>query len=638
MPNVKTIYWNIESFGDNITKRGNYVPLYNFIAQVLQNVDADVLCLQEFRGNTAAGRNRLDGLLLAINNAYNAVARTCDWYADWVPGGLSYNMFGPAYNPNTVAFSGNGRNEGYAVLWKQNLSKFTMQIAEPIDVQDANPPGFAAVAAGTVANTQSNGVRGEDVTGMAPVINGLGANFNAPAGMNTFILPAGTNIPAAGILDNMGMAKAGGGAGVLGGALNLDPGDVIPTGTSIGPGGLVVNNALLGQNPIAVPGGFTLTNDLEVPAAGATLIPNHALSLSLTGRQTDMGGNALNYDPAGVGMNNWELARYPSTAGAMFWNGGRRPSFCTIRLNSGAAVANELVPISMYHTPLSNPRRGLFQFSFSRPAYEAYDHAAPGYVQNARALMGGDYNLRLDVGDHGYTTFTNGYGAVGAYNGGANFQDAMGNQNIRVQEAAPGAAPAFPPTGMPLTEADNPVNKTTIQLNHPVIAGNRVLSNVQDHFKRLAIDNIFYRGFTAAQAPRHQFRAAPGGGALQQFNADVYDLMLAVSDAIPAGAVVAPLPAFPANFFIPAAIVQAFNAPFVALGVAGFASLENGFQMAADLLLGVFQPAAMGDPAAVGGPYAGPGGVVTITPERRAAEFIKLFVSDHLPVIFTMNV
>lgn len=657
MPEVKVVYWNVESYGDNNNRRGNYAALSSFIAQVMVNVDADILCLMEFRGNNAAGRNRIDVLLRALDNAFNAAARVCDWMVDWVPGGLNHNggqMV--AFDPNVVGFSGNGRLEGYAVFWKQNLAKFSMKRADPIDLQDANPPNFPPVGAGTVASTQSNGVRAMDVTPVgAAVVSATGGDIDVPGGANPFALPVGSTIPAAGIVDNMGMAVVGGGAGVLGAALNLNPGDVLPVGTIVGAGGLELNQALLGQNPILVPANFTLTNALTLPAANSTFLPEHVMNLVLTGRHIGNGGNINNYNPgAGPPANAWELLTIPSTNGALLWNGGRRPAFFTIELNNAQNLNNRLVPITILHTPLAGAADGMERCAISRQAFEAYDHGGGNYIRNSRALMGGDLNVRLEAGAQEYQRFTAALGGPMGQNGGAAFSNGL-VPGIRVNEAAPGAAPAFPPTAMPLTSADNPENKTTVQINHPVI-GNAmnpsrpVLSNVSDHFKRLAIDNIFFRGFTAIQAPRQTFLASPGGGAQQTFDADVYDLLLAISDAVPAAAVAAGVGAGNDNFFIPAAILQAFqNIPIwpgggfgmgTGYGTAGFNNIENPAQLLADLALGVFQPVGglFGPPLALGPAYNGPGGFVAVNAERRAAEFIKLFVSDHLPVIFTMNV
>src|ERR1051325_2474108 len=137
--NINVLFWNVENFGDGQNgRRGNYVPLCNFIAQVVRNVDADILCLMELRATAIMGR--LDLLHRSLLNAFNAGGQTCDWYCDWVPGALIGNPWPAPYSPTNVDFTGQGRNEGYAVFWKQNIDKFVMQRADPIISANATPP------------------------------------------------------------------------------------------------------------------------------------------------------------------------------------------------------------------------------------------------------------------------------------------------------------------------------------------------------------------------------------------------------------------------------------------------------------------------------------------------------------------
>ena len=118
----------------------------------------------------------------------------------------------------------------------------------------------------------------------------------------------------------------------------------------------------------------------------------------------------------------------------------------------------------------------------------------------------------------------------------------------------------------------------------------------------------------------------------------------AVSGSIPPYAGPPAGAALPDNFFIPPAIVSAFNAlPVFALlafgAPAGLAPVLNALRLLADINLGIFVTPFGGDPPAPPLVYANPPvppGV--IPPQRRAAEFIKLFVSDHLPVIFRMRI
>jgi hypothetical protein len=633
MPNIKVIYWNIENFGSHSLLRGDYVPVCNFIAEVVRNVDADILCVMEVR---SPGTRQLRRLQRALLNAYhNGVIQTCDWYLDYVAGALYYNRLRGVYDPNRVGFTDQGRHEGYAVFWKQNIDKFLMRQADPINLANANPPGFPAAGAGTVPNTHSQGVQARDVA--APFSSHLpAAGLVIPGGAGQYTLPTGSTVGAGGIIRAGGVHVV---AGVTAAPTLLNGGDIISGGTQIAADGVRLTNLVLGVNPIVIPGNYTLTTNLTLPLAGALVVAQHVLSLVLSCRPVAGGAPANNYNPGGV--NHWELGRFPGASGALLWNGSRRPAYCTIQTNTAGPAAQQLIPITFYHAPLKVPDQGMKRCAIAQPLYEAWRlGAVPAYVHNARAIVGGDFNARLDPAAAHYTIYTNNYAA-----NGADCNDA-GNQNIRVNSAAPLVAPAFPPVVGALSEADNPLNKSSVQLRHPVIGGNPVLSASIDHYRRLAIDNIFYRGFTAAQAPRFVFRATlAAGGAQQRFDADLYDLVRAVSQTLPPGAVAA-AGAVPDNFFIPPAILNAFaNVEAFLRLVAGqdtetaFNSVEYPWELLTDLFAGVFQTHVGGDPPSGLGPYAGPAPLpVVITPERRAAEFIKLFVSDHLPVIFEMAI
>ena len=618
--NLKVIYWNVENFG-HPTRRGNYVPISNFIARVVINVNADVLCLMEMMHTAVAAR--LATLQQVLINASIAAGQTCDWYCDWVPGSLFGPGFGMPYDPNDVGFAGQGRNEGYAVFWRQNLDKFAMQKADRIIGAHATPPNFPVAA--NVANSQSGGVRQRTPVG----IGLLGGNVLVPGGAGQFTLPLGTTPGAGGIARGAGFVPGTAAGAVTAAPVLLNAGDIISAGTQLGPVGVRFNNHFMGHGlaaqPIVIPGNHLLANNVTLPAIGSTYLSQHVLSLVLTCRQPPPGGVMNAYVPGGA--NNWELGRFPASRGALLWNGCRRPAFCTMKVNNGLAAPASLIPIIIYHAPVFNPVGGMGRCAISQPLFEAQDGGVPPYAHNPRAIVGGDFNARLNPLSVAFQIYTNSYA-----NNGADCRDA-GNPNIRVNEPAPAMAPVFPPPGVPLTQADNPVNKTSVQLRHPIIYPNQiVLSPFQDHFRRGSIDNIFYRGFTPAQAPHFQFRGTPPGGGRVQFAADVYDLLRAVSGVVPVGAAGIGAGAPPDNFFIPAGILNAFaGLPM------GSPAILNAAQLVADLNLGIFQPVMGGDPAAPAVPFQGPGPAV-VSAARRSAEFIKLFVSDHLPVIFQMAI
>ena len=599
MPNIKIIYWNVQDFGsNNPEKRGNYLPLCNFIAHVVQNVDADILCLMELKQNAVAhvGLN----LLALLQQVLNNLTPAAHWYYDWIAGSLDFNMFVAPYNPNNVGFTNQGRREGYAVFWRLNIDKFIMQPADPIDLATTTPPGQAQpngfIPNRFINNTQSNGVAPNDL-----IIN-QGTQYLIPVGT----VPAPGNVPLPMILNS---------------------GNMIPQGTQIGPQGIQLNQPTNVVNPIVVPGGYTLTNNLILPNAGSVIVPQRILSLVLSGR-------TQNYNPGNI--NNWDLLGFPATDGTILWNGSRRPAFCTIKVNN---MGNDLIPITIYHAPLSDPVQAMYCCAVSRALYEAYDHNANQYIHNNRSIVGGDFNERLAPNALAYTAYTDNFGNDGA--GCNDVTVAPPRQNIRVNHPVPPLFnPLFPPTppAAVFTAADNPQNKSTVQLQHPILSrpGNLplpVLSNNTDHYRRSAIDNIFYRGFTVAEAPNHAF-------------GDIYDLLQAITGAnAPMGA---------ANFHITAPIIQAFaNLPiFPQNGVGPVANIPHvmdGWTLLQDIQAGGFGnavaagaapiPTGVVDPAAGAGPFQGPVNAIfnNVTPARRAAEFIKLFVSDHLPVIFEMN-
>jgi hypothetical protein len=470
----------------------------------------------------------------------------------------------------------------------------------------------------------------------------LVANVTVPAGAGAFQLPFGSVVAAPGVL-RLGAVVAG--PGPIAAATPLNSGDIIPAGTMIGPGGLLSAAVALGANPIVVPQGFMLTNTLTLPPAGAVLVPRHTLSLVLTGRQPNMFGVMQNFNPAGA--NAWGMLHFPDGIGAVYGHPRltRRPATCTIRINTGVAAgaAAELIPITTYHTPLRAPAMvGMAQASYARSLYQAYDHTAGAYINCNRAIIGGDFNKRLNPGAGNFTIYTDTFA-----NGGAGCNHA-GAQNIRVNTPFPFGglpAPVFPPLPAVPGPANNPVNKSLITVRQN-FHGQRLLSLNPDHYRSSAFDNVFYRGFSPPQAPNHAI-------------GDLYFLVNAVRGVVPA----------PANFYIPAAIIadfqhlRVFNPPGAAAPIApaaGIGNVLNAGTLLADIQAGGFgsayvpggmaigagvvvpggavNPTGVAAPAAGAGPFAGPAPVpAVVIPQRRAVEFIKTFISDHLPVIFEMN-
>ncbi|NPC49622.1 hypothetical protein D7X99_37015 [Corallococcus sp. AB032C] len=142
MPTLTVTSWNIQDYGFfRHRTRGNYVPLHNFIAQVMAQQGTDILFIQELK---QAGVARL----VALRNAVAAAIPATPWIADTIK--AAYAAGAPAGLNNTLTTAANlgwtqsANREGYGIVYRNNPAQFTMTAA----------PQTGAAA---VANTQSNG-------------------------------------------------------------------------------------------------------------------------------------------------------------------------------------------------------------------------------------------------------------------------------------------------------------------------------------------------------------------------------------------------------------------------------------------------------------------------------------------------
>lgn len=121
MPAIRTMFWNIETFGDQMKTRGNYAAMCNFVARVAFNQGADILAIMELR---SAGVPHLYTLAQALNNAYGPAG---DWYYDWIRGAVRTDIGGaPVNDANDLAMDVD-HHEGYAVFWNDaQHPNFTM--------------------------------------------------------------------------------------------------------------------------------------------------------------------------------------------------------------------------------------------------------------------------------------------------------------------------------------------------------------------------------------------------------------------------------------------------------------------------------------------------------------------------------
>ena len=565
MPQIRVLYWNIETFGLQNGYRNARQPYCQLIAIAAHLAQADVLVIQEVRSWAVFNytlqelQQTLNALLPAPNN---------NWHYDYIKGAVDFNGVAPYATSNDLMWDA-AHYEGYAVFWNQNIAKFTMTPAPPIQAPGP-PPGPV------IANTQSETVRMQGafmLFGAAQPLPGQaipGGGITVPALANPYVVPAGTIVPG----NPATPAPAGAAPGVL-----------LPIGTVIGPAGITLANAVNGVNPVVVPGNFTLTDPLTLPAVGTVVVPQHAASLVLFGRNTgnppstgvgDISGGVQNFAPAGV--NNWDWLLFTRGGGfPAVGPGARRPVYVILDVNRQAPVngpADRLVPVIGYHAPSAPAAAasGMQRAAYSRPLYQAYDPTAAGWIDCNNAMLGGDFNIAIDTTQYPYNAFTNAFAA-----GGANCAIAIAN-------------PALPPPPAGQTRADNPLNKTMVLIDNwgvPVFSAN------PDGFRVLAIDNVFYRGFAGGAA------GARG------------DLLTGViaGGGLPAPAITAFL-AQPTLAAAAAAIVGGMGLPLAP-------NINALVSTVTDVQAGAFGnvPNFGNDTAA-----------------RRAAEFVNLFISDHLPV------
>lgn len=255
-------------------------------------------------------------------------------------------------------------------------------------------------------------------------------------------------------------------------------------------------------------------------------IPANVLSLVLEGRDQTQQDNpwfdAPAFNPAAPNAD-FPLDFLRSNPSVMFQNnaiqvergGVRRPCYFVLNVQGRQAPnnnpANHLVPVLIYHcTSHKRSRRLNTQLAgYSRQLYQVDDNSLPAnpnpnWININNAIIAGDFNIdanRRNQGELGgvaydaYTVFTNNFVAKGA-----NCQALLDVNSI---DAA----------GNPNTP------KTTVQLNWPLIGGTPINSINVDDYRRLAIDNIFYRTGGAVNL------VAPNAAPVYE---PVYDLLTAL--------------------------------------------------------------------------------------------------------------
>jgi len=582
VPNLKVLFWNVQNLGNENVCRSRQARLF-FLASVVQAYQADVVCIQELTQGSIANY-----YLQSLQEILNSLpAPLNNWYYDWIKGALAPGGAHPANYPYSQAADlawDSAHFEGYAVFWNQNIAKLTLKPAPPIQ-----PLG--APAAVPSAQSGESRMPSQIGFGMPPVY--VPFSVAVPAGgivvpgvALPFIIPAGTTVPGAG--------PSAGPAGAAAGA-------VIPAGTTIGPAGVTLAALTNNVYPVVVPGNFVLTDALTLPPAGAIVTPQYALSLVMFGRDSaaagagpapatfvgDISAATANFAPGGGAPPfNWiEFTRgagHPASRTAC-----RRPVTLTIEVNrpAHAAAADRLVPIIAYHAPSAAPASsaGMQRAAYSREMYQAYDWTAGNWIDCNHALLGSDFNVIVDSVAYAYNAFTGGFGGPGGTGGGAACTMAVNN----------------PAVGG--SRANNPLNKSVVGLTYGV-GGPPVYSAALADFRTLAIDNCFYRGL---------------GGGVVAANTLLLDLL--VSSTVGGNLTGPPI----VNCLNTLAMVNTTTAVAHGLPIAPLANINSPLTTLFDMQQGQFGALPAFD--------------AQNTPARRAAEFVNLFVSDHLPVAIEFN-
>jgi len=291
----------------------------------------------------------------------------------------------------------------------------------------------------------------------------------------------------------------------------------------------------------------------------------------------------------------------PNVHGGTRWNLARRPCYFVLRLDRPGEQGNQLLPVVVYHAPLGHMSTawGVQLSGYSTGLYQADDTGEPGVtmVSVNQAIMAGDFNVdyndRDDKDHDAYLVFTNFFGK-----GGASLLNVWVN-------------------------SDNPAdNYTAVRLSNgrqPIMS-----DNVND-YRYLAIDNLFSRGLNAVEPP-----AAYGG--------PVYNLLGGLRQG-----------GFLVNSPAKRAVIQSFrNAIITALGN----PLNPGFENYPHICPKNKTPSKTRKREVDSDYYVGPviGGLHDynayltdlnnghFTSARRAAEFYRNSISDHLPVVYRFTI
>lgn len=331
----------------------------------------------------------------------------------------------------------------------------------------------------------------------------------------------------------------------------------------------------------------TQSNGVE-PGLLAAGVPEHALSLVLEGRpiipepKTARGQWDHPAEPFSVAAPpKWANLDFPTPRSTnLVRNASRRPAVCVIQLKAGGGAADTLMSLMVYHAPGGGrsddiPPSGTQAGSFARQLYQARNPAANwNWINNTRALACGDFN-------------------VDGNPPALPFQRNLSYTAYLSTFASSGAG--MTRSAVPLSESV-PAHNTALSLTR----GNQGPPRPDGppaSFTTAELDNLFTRGIPAGSVQD------PPQGAL-------YDLITAVQ---PGGS----LTGAPVTSFL--GVVN----PAIANAV-----MRNGHPVNPITHRQIY-PQIVDWATFYRGLHAG-----RFPDNRSAAEFITLFVSDHLPVTF----
>lgn len=229
---------------------------------------------------------------------------------------------------------------------------------------------------------------------------------------------------------------------------------------------------------------------------------HHAINLVFEGRgitgkenipgkqQTHWLLEAYGFNPAlPGGFTLWEQLEFCERAFTSgYWYAVRRPAYCTIKIAHEPDDKNAYLPIIMAHTP-SKESSGAFgstnRAALARQMYMAQKQDG-SWVNANRAVIGGDWNVSTQ---HDYSYVFNAY----TRDRGAAMTSGAG-------------ATQFVPARTGMGE-DATLSKSIVRVKKPTGNGTRKYEQIvpdrpsddaNSLYRSLAVDNLFYRNFTAA--------------------------------------------------------------------------------------------------------------------------------------------